>query len=142
LNEAYTAKEDAEKAITVNEEAANVVDLVNALRDAQQNIITKELALARLHEFQHKLSEELQKLEKDREDVLADRLTADLAVSEGEFEGLNEIYKTAKKAKDDYDTRETELRDARTAMDDPNSGATQAQKDDADQALADHQNTK
>jgi hypothetical protein len=96
--------------------------------------------LHRLYSFQNALYEEETKLYDAREEVLAERLTTELQDREDEYEVLKGEAKTAKDAKDEYDTEETRLRDARTAMD--TDGSDQATKDAADQELADHQNTK
>lgn len=48
LNAAFTAKTQAEKAIHENQEPANTTDLVQALRDADEAISEKEIALHRL----------------------------------------------------------------------------------------------
>jgi hypothetical protein len=71
---------------------------------------------------------------------LGERLTAELETAEGEFDGLKSTWEAAKTAKDEYDTEETRLREARTVMD--TDGSDQATKDAKDQELQNHQATK
>lgn len=140
LNEAYTAKQAAERAITENQNPQAVYDLVQALRDADEAIVSKEMRHHRLNSFREALFEELTRLDEARNEVLAERLTAEIGIAEGEFDAFKTTWEEKKADKDTYDAEETRLREARAAMD--TDGSTDAQKSDADQALSDHQATK
>lgn len=88
------------------------------------------------------LFEEDTRLHEARELVLAGRLEAELAIAEGEFDVLKGTWEDAKADKDTYDTEEARLKKIRSDMDIDGSTATDAEKNAADQAIQDHENTK
>lgn len=87
------------------------------------------------------LFEEDTKLHEAREGVLAGRLEEELGIAEEEFNGLKATWEEAKTAKDTYDAEEARLKKVRSDMD-TDSTKTDADKNAADQAIQDHENTK
>lgn len=87
------------------------------------------------------LFEEDTRIHEARELVLAGRLEAELGIAEGEFDVLKGTWEDAKEAKDTYDTEEARLKKVRSDMDTDDT-KTDADKNAADQAIQDHEDTK
>jgi predicted nucleic acid-binding Zn-ribbon protein len=108
-----------------------VYGLVNALRDASEAVVDKEFLLIRAQEYERLLNEDYNRINQARDQVLKDRLDADIATAAGELEGLVTAFNTATTAKAAFDAELQALKDARAALD-TDTSATQTQKDDAD----------
>lgn len=70
MNEAYVAMQQAEKAISQNQDMQAVYDLINTLRDAQDNVDDKQLEIDRINEYYHLLHMEFERLNNARDEVL------------------------------------------------------------------------
>lgn len=70
LNEAYVAMQQAEKAISQNQDMQAVYDLINTLRDAQELVDDKQLKIDRINEYYHLLHMEFERLNNARDEVL------------------------------------------------------------------------
>lgn len=132
LNNAHVAQQQADKAINQNQDPQAVYDLIQTLRDAYMNAIEKEFELIRKQAFMDIIYNDFVQMNQARDQVLKDRLDAELEVSAGELQGLVELFNTAKTAKDTYDTEEQALKDARAALDTADPPASQTDKDNAD----------
>lgn len=90
--------------------------------------------MVRVQEYFHLLDQDYQMLNQARDNVLRERLDAEIAKAAGELAGLNEVMNTAKTAYDTFEVELQALKDARAALD-TDTTATQTQKDDADAAI-------
>lgn len=128
LNQAHVAQQQAEKAINQNDEPQRVQDLVNDLQDAVKAVLNKEVALTRVHEYYHLLDMDFQSINEKREEVLQDRLAAEVEKVAGELEELKGFFATAEEEKKTWDAEDARLRKVRTDMDAADSTADEAAK--------------
>lgn len=132
LNNAHVAVQQADKAINQNQDPQAVYDLIQTLKDAYMTSLDKEFDLVRKQAFMDILYQDFVRLNEARDQVLRDRLNAELAVATGELDGLKETYNTAKTAKDTWDAEDVTLKAARAALDTQTPAAEQSAKDAAD----------
>ena len=141
LNEAYIAFQQAEKAVSRNQDPQAVYDLIQTLRDAQEGVDAKELQLVRRQEYMNLLYADYDMINQAREAVLADKLMKEVEKAAGELTELETVMNTALAAKDAWETEDARLRAARAALD-TDTSATDDQKNTADAAISTHQDTK
>lgn len=90
---------------------------MQAVKDAYENTLEKEIALERIREEQHLLNMEFTRANDKRDNTVREKLEAELEVAAGELKGFEDTYNTLKADKDKYDEEEKKLMDERAAMD-------------------------
>lgn len=108
---------------------------MQAVKDAYENTLEKEIQLERLRAEFDALHEEFMRADQKREATFKAKLEAELEVAAGELEGLVTTYNTAKTAKETYESEEARLEGERAAMDAADSTATDAEKAAKDQEV-------
>lgn len=77
----------------------------------------KEIALTRVHEFYHLLDMDFQRINEKRDEVLQDRLKAEVEKAGEELQELKGFFETAEESKKTWDDEDKRLRKARSDMD-------------------------
>lgn len=114
---------------------------MQAVRDAYENTLEKEIQLERVREEFHLLDAEFQRANDKRDETLRQKLEEEVGKAQEELDALKETFRGFEEQKTTWETEDTRLREARAALDDDDT-ATADQKDEADQAIQDHQTTK
>lgn len=132
FSNAHVLLSKAEEALYDNQDPSEVSDLIQAVRDAQDNVNTRQNNLTRAEELTNLLQEDYDGIWEARDKALADILAAEVADAKKRLGELKGVFDDADTAKKEYDTEETRLRGLKTEAD---AGDDEKAKTDAAQAL-------
>jgi len=144
LSEAYQSQNAADQALFENQngDEEHVTSLVNALRDAQENVIDRELKLTRVREYENLLYQEFDAQNQRNEERIRQEIAAEVEQAQEELKELKGFFETAEEAKNDWITQDERLRRIVESMNSAESTATEEEKNEAQSNLDAHQDNK
>lgn len=125
-----------------NQDPERVGELVQAVREANENIMDKELRLIRLREYEHLLYQEFDVQNQLNEERFKQEIEAEVEKATEELRELKGFFESAEEAKSQWEAEDTRLRGIVEANNAEGSDATEAKKTEDQEALDDHQDTK
>jgi len=96
--------------LSQNQDPSLVPDLIQAVREAAENIIDKELKLIRVVEYEHLLYQEWDAQHQLNEERIKKEIEAEVEKAQEELVELKGFFETAEEAKNEWEKEDERLR--------------------------------